>query len=246
MTKTAISARRFEGLSPQSHSLVDSGSLMRSVMIALPLLLTATGARAEPTLTLDGMWQLLGACAQSVRGPAEAAGSEVTALFSIKRDGSLQGQPRITHSKLVGDDATQQEYLSAVLSGVARCFTLAITDGLGGAVAGRPLRLRVMNRAKEHGAWHMPAPRGETLGNYPYECYRRSNGRVVALRFALSIFPIRTPAGTDNMVQARRKRRKGIMRSALLYSAQHRTRRSIARAPWYPSPLGSLQDEGSC
>ena len=122
---------------------------MRPVMLALPLLLLAAGARAEPTSTLDGMWQLLGACSQSVRGPA---GSEVTVLFSIKRDGSLQGQPRITHSKLVGDDAVQREFLAGALSGVARCFPLAITDGLGGAVAGRPLRLRVMSRARERGA----------------------------------------------------------------------------------------------
>jgi hypothetical protein len=77
---------------------------------------------------------------------------KVTILFSIKRDSSLQGQPRITHSKLVGDDATQREFLSGALSGVPRCFPPAITDGLGGAVAGSPLRLRVMNRARERGA----------------------------------------------------------------------------------------------
>jgi hypothetical protein len=39
-----------------------------------------------------------------------------------------------------------------VLGSIARCFPLPITDGLGGAVAGRPLRLRVMNRARERGA----------------------------------------------------------------------------------------------
>ena len=150
--RTAISARRFEGLSPQRRGPVDPGSRMRSAIIALPLLLAAAGARAEPTSTLDGMWQLLGACAQSVRGPEGSAGSEVTVLFSIKRDGNLQGQPRITHSKLVGDDAAQREFLAGALSGVAHCFPLAITDGLGGAVAGRPLRLRVMSRARERGA----------------------------------------------------------------------------------------------
>jgi hypothetical protein len=125
---------------------------MRPVIFALPLLLAATGVRAEPTSTLNGMWQLLGACARSVGGPAESVGSEVTVLFSIKRDGSLQGQPRITHSKLVGDEAAQKEFLSGVLGSVARCFPLAITDGLGGAVAGRPLRIRVLNLPKERGA----------------------------------------------------------------------------------------------
>ena len=152
MTKTGIWARRSEALSLRRRRLGDPGSLMRSMMIALPLLLAAAGARAEATSTLNGMWQLLSACAQSVSGPAGSAGSEVTVLFSIKRDGSLQGQPRITHSKLVGDDAAQRDFLAGAFSGVARCFPLAITDGLGGAVAGRPLRLRVMSRARERGA----------------------------------------------------------------------------------------------
>ncbi|MBX9932922.1 MAG: hypothetical protein K2Y56_15505 [Methylobacterium sp.] len=125
---------------------------MRHVIIVLLTIFTVAGARAEPASTLDGMWQLLGSCARSVGGPAASAGSEVTVLFSIKRDGSLQGQPRITHSKLMGDEAAQKEFLSAALGGIARCFPLSITDGLGGAVAGRPLRLRVMNRPRQRGA----------------------------------------------------------------------------------------------
>ena len=125
---------------------------MRFLMLALPLLLATAAARAEPTSTLKGMWQLLGSCSQSVGGPAASVGSEVTLLFSIKRDGSLQGKPRITHSKLVGDEEAQKTYLSEVLASVARRFPLPITDGLGGAVAGRPLRIRVMNRPKERGA----------------------------------------------------------------------------------------------
>ena len=125
---------------------------MRSLMLAIPLLLPAVDARAEPTSTLNGMWQLLGTCTQSIGGPAASLGSEVTLLFSIKRDGSLQGKPRITHSKLVGDEETQRAFVSEVLTSVAHCFPLPITDGLGGAVAGRPLRIHVLNRGKERGA----------------------------------------------------------------------------------------------
>ncbi|KQP95500.1 hypothetical protein [Methylobacterium sp. Leaf117] len=128
-------------------------TVMRLLALATTLIVAATAdARAEPASTLDGLWQRLGSCAQSVGGPAGSAGSEVTVLFSIKRDGSLQGQPRITHANLKGDVAAQKEFLSEALKGIAGCFPLAITDGLGGAVAGRPLRLRVMNRARERGA----------------------------------------------------------------------------------------------
>lgn len=129
------------------------GALLRSLGLAALLTVAgAPGARAEPASTLEALWQRLGSCSRSVGGPADSAGSEVTVLFSIKRDGSLQGQPRITHSKLTGDDAAQKAFLSETLRGIASCFPLAITEGLGGAVAGRPLRLRVMNRARERGA----------------------------------------------------------------------------------------------
>lgn len=126
---------------------------MRSLALAALLTVAAaSSAQAEPASTLAGLWQRLGACSQAVGGSAESAGSDVTVLFSIKRDGSLQGQPRITHATLRGDDGAQKAFLAEVLRGIASCFPLAITDGLGGAVAGRPLRLRVMNRARERGA----------------------------------------------------------------------------------------------
>lgn len=147
-----ISVRHCSLLEPPSPSHSDLKYLhMRHALFVMPLLLVSSAAHAEPASTLDGMWKLLGACAQAVGGPAASVGSEVTVLFSIKRDGSLQGQPRITHSMLLGDDAAQKEFLAGVLGAVARCFPLSISDGLGGAVAGRPLRIRVMNRPKQQG-----------------------------------------------------------------------------------------------
>lgn len=128
-TRTSISGRHSVRLSLLSHRLADRRRTpMRSLMLALLLAFAAApGARAEPASTLDGLWQLLGACSQSVGGPAGLVGSDVTVLFSIKRDGSLQGQPRITQSKLVGDDTAQKEFLAGVLVSIARCFPLPIT-----------------------------------------------------------------------------------------------------------------------
>ncbi|MGH1573438.1 hypothetical protein ACRAWG_25695 [Methylobacterium sp. P31] len=70
-------------------------------------------------------------------------------LFSLKRDGSLQGQPQITHSYLLGDMEAQRTFIAGALAAVARCLPLAVTDGLGGAIAGRPLRLRLISRPPE-------------------------------------------------------------------------------------------------
>jgi hypothetical protein len=73
-----------------------------------------------------------------------ANGSEVTVLFALRRDGSLLGRPRITHSNLTGDPNDQRLFVGAVVSAIDGCLPLDITPGLGGAIAGRPLVVRVV------------------------------------------------------------------------------------------------------
>ncbi|GJD55779.1 hypothetical protein [Methylobacterium dankookense] len=102
-----------------------------------------SAAQAEPASTLRDMWGALGTCTGRIRVPQEASGSEVTVLFTMRRDGSLQGRPRITHSRLVGDEAARRDFVAAALAALAACFPLPITEGLGGAVAGRPIRYRI-------------------------------------------------------------------------------------------------------
>lgn len=116
---------------------------MSPKFLALPLVLAGSAANAQPASTLAGLWQALDRCTRSVVIPQEAVGSQITVLFSIKRDGELQGRPRITFAQLTGDVGTQEAFVRASLASIARCFPLPITDGLGGAVAGRPLRLRI-------------------------------------------------------------------------------------------------------
>lgn len=124
---------------------------MHRTALATCLILFVSSAHAEPASTLVGLWQKLGLCTQSIGGPDGSTGSEITVLLSIKRDGSLQGAPRITYSRLVGDEPTQRAFVSHALASLAGCFPVSITDGLGGAVAGRPLRLRIMSRMRERG-----------------------------------------------------------------------------------------------
>lgn len=105
--------------------------------------------RSKPAASLADLWRVLGACAQIAGAPSAAAGSEVTVLFSLKQDGSLLGQPRITHSHLTGGPDDQRAFVSAALSGIAGCLPLPVTPGLGGAIAGRPFRLRIISRRPE-------------------------------------------------------------------------------------------------
>ena len=121
----------------------------RAATLALCVAAQPIVAQAAPADNLATLWRNLGACTKLDGVPPGAVGSEVTVLFSLKRDGSLLGRPRITHSRLVGNESDRRGFIAAALGAVSRCLPMPITDGLGGAIAGRPLNLRLMSRKPE-------------------------------------------------------------------------------------------------
>jgi hypothetical protein len=110
--------------------------------------LFAADAAAEdkaPANTLHDLGARLEACLHAARGHDQLAnGSEITVLFALKRDGSLLGRPRITHSNLIGGLDDQKLFVAGVISAIDGCLPLDVTPGLGGAIAGRPIALRVV------------------------------------------------------------------------------------------------------
>ena len=117
-------------------------------IIALLALLAASPieARSAPANTLSDLWRELSAC---VKAPGASLGSELTIVFALKRDGSLLGKPRITHSHLLGDADAQKAFVADAIGALAKCLPLSITDDLGGAIAGRPLSIRIGRRPRE-------------------------------------------------------------------------------------------------
>src|ERR1039458_3163637 len=73
----------------------------------------------------------------------------MTIVFSLKRDGSLLGTPRISHAKLLGDEQAQRDFAKSILAAFGKCLPISITDGLGGALAGRPMSFRITSRPRE-------------------------------------------------------------------------------------------------
>ena len=84
-----------------------------------------------------------------LQAPPGVAGSEITIVFSLKRDGSLLGRPRISHAKLLGDPDAQRSFSAGDLAAFGKCLPLGVTDGLGGAIAGRPLSAGIVSRPRE-------------------------------------------------------------------------------------------------
>jgi hypothetical protein len=79
--------------------------------------------------------------------PKDAArhGMEYTIRFAFKRDGEMIGPPRMTYSSHDAPAEVRDRYRSAIDAALKRCTPLHFTDGMGGAVAGRPIAIRFVD-----------------------------------------------------------------------------------------------------
>ena len=91
---------------------------------------------AAPANTLIDLQRQFGACMKGKS--AGPAGSRLTIMLMMKRDGSIFGKPRITFSHLEGDKEARQAFVDDVERAVEACLPFRITPSLGGAIAGRP------------------------------------------------------------------------------------------------------------
>jgi hypothetical protein len=110
-------------------------------MIGLVAVLTcaapyAFAQDATPANTLVDLQRQFGACMAGKS--VGSAGSRLTIMLTMKRDGSIFGKPRITFSHLEGDKEAGQRFIDDVERAVNACLPFRITPSLGGAIAGRP------------------------------------------------------------------------------------------------------------
>jgi hypothetical protein len=67
-----------------------------------------------------------------------AQGVTVTLRFALKRNGELLGEPHFTYRGAL-EHARRIDLQLAMASALTACTPVRVTDGLGGAIAGRPL-----------------------------------------------------------------------------------------------------------
>jgi hypothetical protein len=66
-------------------------------------------------------------------------------LFAFKRDGKMIAPPRVTYSSHDAPAEVRDVYRDAVNAALARCMPLHFSNGMGGAVAGRPIAIRFVD-----------------------------------------------------------------------------------------------------
>src|SRR5580692_1908965 len=102
-------------------------------------------ASDHPLDSIRDMFAALRAC--WVPPPKDEArhGMEYTIRFAFKRDGEIVAPPRVTYASRDAPADVRDIYRDAVNAALKRCTPLHFSDGMGGAVAGRPIAIRFVD-----------------------------------------------------------------------------------------------------
>ena len=72
-------------------------------------------------------------------------GMQMSVRFSFNKSGGMIGPPRLTYATAGVPADTRATYLKAINDSLGACAPLKFTDGLGGALAGRPIAIRYVD-----------------------------------------------------------------------------------------------------
>jgi hypothetical protein len=103
------------------------------------------GAEHSELDSIGAMYAALRAC--WVPPPKDEArhGMQYTVRFAFKRDGEILAPPRVTYASHDAPADVRDIYRDAVDAALKRCTPLHFSDGMGGAVAGRPIAIRFVD-----------------------------------------------------------------------------------------------------
>jgi hypothetical protein len=100
----------------------------------------------EPKLnSISAMYAALRACWAPPPKDEARHGMEYTIRFAFKRNGEIVAPPRVTYASQDAPRDVRDTYRDAVNAALDRCTPLHFTEGMGGAVAGRPIAIRFVD-----------------------------------------------------------------------------------------------------
>jgi hypothetical protein len=116
---------------------------------ALALLLPSMigSAQAGPPERVDTIKDVFAKLRSCWKPPPRAHPDvDITVIVSFNRDGNILGHPRITYESEQATDDDRVMYRVAVMEALQRCTPMPFTEGMAGAVAGRPFAVQFRNR----------------------------------------------------------------------------------------------------
>ena len=138
--------------------LIAGAARVTGAVLAIAAVATSAAAQKPqaPLNTLKDIGAALQACWVPPPMDKSRPGMQITVLMSFRRNGELFGQPRITFESTGASDDERLAYRIAVAQMLQRCAPLPFTEALGNAMAGRPLRMRLIDERKLKQAENTP------------------------------------------------------------------------------------------
>ena len=102
----------------------------------------------KPDHDLDSIGDLFAALRSCWSPPPEDSareGMQMSIRFSFRRSGEMIGAPQVTFATAGVPADTRATYLKAINASLDACIPVKFTDGLGGALAGRPIAIRYVD-----------------------------------------------------------------------------------------------------
>ena len=122
------------------------GLFLGSAMLAAAALpasaIDRPGPLAGPLNTLSDVVKALRSCWRWPPMSETRSGMEFTILVSFRKNGEIFGA-RITYQSVHVSDQERALYYGALLAALSRCSPLPLSESLGSAIAGRPLRFHI-------------------------------------------------------------------------------------------------------
>jgi hypothetical protein len=110
--------------------------------------LSASAGRADPAQvnTIRDVFAKLRSCWKPPPPSQANPGIDITVIVSFNRAGDILGHPKITYESEQATDNDRLMYRLAVMEALQRCTPMPFTEGMAGAVAGRPFAVQFHNR----------------------------------------------------------------------------------------------------
>jgi hypothetical protein len=105
-------------------------------------------APAGPVNTLQELWAALQACWEPPPLAEAFPGMEMSVRLSFKRSGEIFAPPRVTYTNKDADSETRRSYRRAIDAAIERCTPMPFTDAMGGAIAGRTISIRFIDKRR--------------------------------------------------------------------------------------------------
>jgi hypothetical protein len=112
----------------------------------------AARAPEKPVNSIREMFDALRACWERPPLNESFPGMEMTVRFSFRRTGELMGPVRVTYSNNTATPDQRYAYGKSIEAAFKRCTPMPFTEGMAGAIIGRPIVIRFYDNRGQRGA----------------------------------------------------------------------------------------------